>query len=185
MTDKRRNNKRKRGPFMELTQTRYEIERGIATVILNRPDKMNALTSTMQKELVEIGDLDFEQWNDYAIEQGWSDGFPLVPPTEEKVERMVDMCRGDNEPFRPMPPRRVLPTLRNMAANAGRAGGRVDPGRRGVRRARGDRRGVARRGARRPLPAALPARRGAAARGGHRGVGEAHAPGYRVGGGRA
>ena len=39
---------------MELTQTRYEIERGVATVILHRPDKMNALTSTMQKELVEI-----------------------------------------------------------------------------------------------------------------------------------
>jgi enoyl-CoA hydratase/carnithine racemase len=39
---------------MELTQTRYEIENGIATVTLYRPDKMNALTQTMRKELIGI-----------------------------------------------------------------------------------------------------------------------------------
>jgi enoyl-CoA hydratase/carnithine racemase len=39
---------------MELTQTRYEIERGVATVTLYRPEQMNAFTKTMRKELVEI-----------------------------------------------------------------------------------------------------------------------------------
>ena len=39
---------------MELTQTKYEIERGVATVTLHRPEQMNALTQTMRKELVEI-----------------------------------------------------------------------------------------------------------------------------------
>jgi enoyl-CoA hydratase/carnithine racemase len=39
---------------MELTQTRYDIEKGIATVTLDRPDQMNALTQTMRKELIEI-----------------------------------------------------------------------------------------------------------------------------------
>jgi enoyl-CoA hydratase/carnithine racemase len=39
---------------MELTQTQYKVEKGIATVTLYRPDQMNALTHTMRKELVEI-----------------------------------------------------------------------------------------------------------------------------------
>ena len=84
------------------------------------------MTDPTRNEVVEIGDLDFDQWNDFALEQGWSDGLPLMPPTEEKVERMVDMCRGDNEAFQPMSPRRILPTLRNIAANAVMAGCRPE-----------------------------------------------------------
>lgn len=39
---------------MELTETRYEIDDGIAMVTLNRPEQMNAFTFTMWKELVWI-----------------------------------------------------------------------------------------------------------------------------------
>ena len=39
---------------MDLTQTRYEIEKGIARVTLYRPNEMNALTHTMRKELIQI-----------------------------------------------------------------------------------------------------------------------------------
>jgi hypothetical protein len=79
-----------------------------------------------ESEVVEVGDLDFDQWNDLAIEKGWSDGLPLMVPTEEKVERMVEACRGDNEPFLPMSPRRIIPTLRNIAANAVMSGCRPE-----------------------------------------------------------
>jgi hypothetical protein len=79
-----------------------------------------------ENEVIDLGDLDPEQWNDYAAQQGWSDGFPLVAPTEETVARFVETCRGDNEPFAPMSPRRVVPTLRSIAANAVMAGCRAD-----------------------------------------------------------
>ena len=78
------------------------------------------------EEVVEVGDIDLDQWNDYAVEQGWSDGLPLMLPTEQKVERMVEACRGDNEPFLPMSPRRVIPTLKSIAANAVMAGCRPE-----------------------------------------------------------
>ncbi len=39
---------------MNLTQTRYEIKDGIAVVTLSRPDKMNAFTLIMRKELIRI-----------------------------------------------------------------------------------------------------------------------------------
>ncbi len=80
------------------------------------------MTDLTESEVIEVGDLDPEQWNDYAAEQGWSDGFPLFAPTEDKVERFIETCRGDNEPFLPMSPRRVVPTLQSIAANAVMAG---------------------------------------------------------------
>jgi hypothetical protein len=77
-------------------------------------------------ELIEIGDLDFEQWNEYAIAQGWSDGLPLAVPTEAAVERFVAVCRGDNEPFAPISPRQLIPALPALAANAVMAGCRPE-----------------------------------------------------------
>ncbi len=84
------------------------------------------MTDLTESEVIEVGDLDLDQWNDYATEQGWSDGFPVMLPTEEKVERMVEACRGDNEPFEPMSPRRVVPTLQSIASNAVMAGCRPE-----------------------------------------------------------
>lgn len=80
------------------------------------------MSDTTERELIEIGDLDPDAWADYAAEQGWSDGLPLVPPTEAAVARCVEACRGDNEPFAPISPRQVVPTLQSLAANAVMAG---------------------------------------------------------------
>lgn len=80
------------------------------------------MTDELDAEVIEVGDLDPWQWNDYAANQGWSDGLPLMLPTEERVAAFVDTVRGDNEPFAPMSPRRVIPTLPAIAANAVMAG---------------------------------------------------------------
>ena len=39
---------------MDLKETRYEVDRGVATLTLYRPDNMNAFTGTMKTELVEL-----------------------------------------------------------------------------------------------------------------------------------
>lgn len=82
--------------------------------------------SELDSELVDIGELDQDEWNDYAIAQGWSDGLPLVVPTQKAVARFVEICRGDNEPFAPISPRAVVPTLESLAANAVMAGCRPE-----------------------------------------------------------
>jgi enoyl-CoA hydratase/carnithine racemase len=40
--------------LMELTETMYEIDKGVATITLYRPDRMNAFTPTIRKELIEL-----------------------------------------------------------------------------------------------------------------------------------
>ena len=73
-------------------------------------------------QVLELENLDPDAWNDYAMTQGWGDGFPLVMPTETKVAAFVETAPGDNEPFLPMSPRRVVPTFESIAANAVMAG---------------------------------------------------------------
>ena len=80
------------------------------------------MSDVADEELLDLGGMGVEAFNDLAIEQGWSDGMPLYPPTEAKVAAFVETCRGDNEPFPPMSPRQVLPTLQTIAANAVMAG---------------------------------------------------------------
>jgi hypothetical protein len=80
------------------------------------------MSAATDSEVLEIGDLDGEAWTEFAIAQGWSDGFPLVVPTEEAVDRFIAQSRGDNETFAPISPRQVIPTLKSLAANAVMAG---------------------------------------------------------------
>jgi hypothetical protein len=80
------------------------------------------MTDINDAELVEIGDLDPDSWNEYAIAQGWSDGLPMVMPTEDKVSRFIDAVRAGNEIFAPISPRQIVPTLQSLAANAVMAG---------------------------------------------------------------
>ena len=64
------------------------------------------------QEVIDLDDMDVEAFNEFATEQGWSDGMPLFVPTESKVAKFVDTVRGDNRPYAPVPPRQVIPTCR-------------------------------------------------------------------------
>ena len=55
--------------------------------------------------------------------QGWTDGLPVIPPTDERVRGMIDYVRGDaGETIGELPPFRGVATLGNIAANAVMAG---------------------------------------------------------------
>ncbi|MDH3581732.1 MAG: hypothetical protein OEM91_14040, partial [Hyphomicrobiales bacterium] len=75
-----------------------------------------------ETELIDVEDMSIEAFNDLAEAFGWGDGLPLYVPTEEAVAKLVDTVHGDNEPLGPLPPRRVVPTMKSLAANAVMAG---------------------------------------------------------------
>ena len=80
------------------------------------------MSATTTAEVLDVPAMDPDAWAEYVEAQGWTDGLPLVPPTEDAVARMMDGARGDNEPFPPITPRQVVPTVRSLAANAVMAG---------------------------------------------------------------
>ncbi|MCB1739988.1 MAG: hypothetical protein KDK91_06445, partial [Gammaproteobacteria bacterium] len=84
------------------------------------------MSEQADRQTIEIDEFDIEQWNEYAQSQGWSDGLPLYLPTEQAVARFVEGVRGQNEPFEPISPRQVVPTLQSLAANAVMAGCRPE-----------------------------------------------------------
>jgi hypothetical protein len=60
---------------------------------------------------------------DRFASQGWTDGLPIVPPTEERVARMLAHCDLDpSSSLGPMPPRWGETTIVSLAVNAVMAG---------------------------------------------------------------
>lgn len=80
------------------------------------------MSDPSEAEILDLPDMDPDAWADYVEAQGWTDGLPLVPPTEDAVARMMDGARGDNEPIPAITPRLLTPTLKGLAANAVMAG---------------------------------------------------------------
>lgn len=75
---------------------------------------------------IEAAD-DFEAINELYCERGWSDGLPVVPPTTERVERMLAYCdRPWDEAVAAIPPRYGAATPLRLAANAVMAGCRPE-----------------------------------------------------------
>ena len=62
----------------------------------------------------------FEEVNRLFLENGWSDGLPIVPPTAERVERMLQYCdRAWDEPIAAVPPRGGAATPLRLAGTPG------------------------------------------------------------------
>jgi hypothetical protein len=72
--------------------------------------------------LVECDD-DPEAVYEFLCTKGWSDGLPVIPPTPERVERMLVYCDRDfGEPVVKIPPRYGAATPIRVAANSVMAG---------------------------------------------------------------
>ncbi len=57
---------------------------------------------------------------EFCYAQGWTDGLPVVPATEDRVLRMLaGTHRAPGETVAWIPPRRVRATVERIAINAG------------------------------------------------------------------
>src|SRR5215831_3690702 len=75
----------------------------------------------LRSRRIELGADEDEQEAMYA--RGWSDGLPLVPPTEERVLRMLDgSARDPQEVLGLVPPALAAATVEKIAINAVMAG---------------------------------------------------------------
>ena len=85
---------------------------------------MSSLTAMLQAPgaMVQCDD-DPEAVFEFLCEKGWSDGLPVIPPTPERVERMLAYCDRDfDRPVVKIPPRFGAATPLRVAANAVMAG---------------------------------------------------------------
>ncbi|MEK7873237.1 MAG: thioredoxin, partial [Chloroflexota bacterium] len=56
-------------------------------------------------------------------QKGWTDGLPIVPPTEARVRRMIEASgRSPDEVVGVFPPRQAQGTVEQIAVNAVMAG---------------------------------------------------------------
>jgi hypothetical protein len=69
-------------------------------------------------------DAAYDEINDYFYERGWTDGLPIVPPTEERVDAMLEgmAWRTPEEVVSVVPPKMGRATMRQVAINAVMAG---------------------------------------------------------------
>ena len=77
---------------------------------------------SLKSRRIDVPD-SFQAIQDYCWEQGWTDGLPVVPPTEPLVREMLDGYGGDpSYSLGVMQPRNAQATLEKLAINAVMAG---------------------------------------------------------------
>jgi len=76
----------------------------------------------MNPKFIEVAD-DTEAASRAAYEAGWTDGLPIVPPTRERVDRMMaTLGRAPDDIVATLPPLRSAATIEKIAINAVMAG---------------------------------------------------------------
>ncbi len=79
-------------------------------------------TTSMQSQRFEVGD-DLWAAQEFFEEKGWSDGLPIIPPTEERVAQMLAAVkRAPQDVIGAVPPRWAQATVEKIAINAVMAG---------------------------------------------------------------
>ena len=77
--------------------------------------------------MAELVTLDEADAVEYAYEQGWTDGLPIVPPTPERVAALLDAAGHDGDDvLGSVPARRKVVTAEVAASNAVMAGCRAE-----------------------------------------------------------
>ncbi len=78
--------------------------------------------STLEAEKIQVGD-DLWAAQEFFEEKGWGDGLPIIPPTEERVQRMLAAVkRAPQDVIGAVPPRWAAATVEKIAINAVMAG---------------------------------------------------------------
>jgi hypothetical protein len=123
-------------PGVPMTQSKEELRRQVVELLL--PRVIEGLSKPIQRgeperevllpqpeEAVMSGTLD--EINDYFHERDWSDGLPIVPPTQERVHRFLQFTERDpREVIGVCPPANREATVWNVAVNGVMAGCRPE-----------------------------------------------------------
>ncbi len=82
----------------------------------------------IESSLISDADDAFDRVNDYFYERGWTDGMPIAPPTEKRVQAMLAGMpwRKADELISIVPPKMGNATMRQIAVNAVMAGARPE-----------------------------------------------------------
>ncbi|MDD4924253.1 MAG: hypothetical protein PHF74_05410 [Dehalococcoidales bacterium] len=100
----------------------YGLTRPAAAVAVERTGDPKTFNITVDKG----GDL-LEEWFSFAMDRRWSDGFPVVPPTEERIQWMLTgTSRDPDELICGVPPFYGAATARKVAINAVMAGAKPE-----------------------------------------------------------
>jgi hypothetical protein len=121
-------------PAYELReQVREMVSQSIDQVIegLTKPVTTTKAETALTSEILTIQGTDLleatEKMNRYFLDKGWSDGFPLVPPTAKAVESMLTGTRLDrHKVIGILEPGNGIATVEKIAINAVMAGCRPE-----------------------------------------------------------